>query len=121
MEYIIDLAKLQYNQFYILSIICRNKSNFNHFLVKTIKSVWWQSLRDQFRTNYKLERERKSGSEGGDAKGKAITWVFYKEMAFMKKFVYTRPYVAFTLINNMRKTYSYHSLNTIICRNCINI
>ena len=35
-----------------------------------------------------LGREWKSGSEGGDAKGKAITWVFYKEMAFMMRYVY---------------------------------
>ena len=76
-------------------IICRNILQFLLLLVKTIKNVWWQSLRDQFRTNYKLEREWKSGS-GGDAKAKAITWVFYKEMAFMKRYVYTRPYVAFT-------------------------
>ena len=89
--------------------------------MKTIKNVWWQSLPDQLHTNYKLERERKGGSDGDDPKGKAITWVLHKEMAFMKKFMYTRPTVAFGVKNNMRKLYSDHSINTIICRNVNNL
>ena len=62
---------------------------------KQLNPYGGKSLRDQFRTNYKLERERKSGSQGGDPKGRSISWVFYKEMSFLKKFMYMRPYVAF--------------------------
>ena len=56
-------------------------------LVTTVKVMWWQNLRDQFRTNYKQE---KSGGGGGNPKGKQVQWHFYKEMSFMKNYMYSR-------------------------------
>ena len=53
-----------------------------------VKEVWWQNLRDQFRTQLKKE---KSGS-GGDQPAKKIAWQFYREMSFMKRFMYSRRY-----------------------------
>ena len=56
-------------------------------LVTTVKVTWWKNLRDQFRTNYKQE---KSGGGGGNPKGKQVQWHFYKEMSFMKNYMYSR-------------------------------
>ena len=54
-----------------------------------VKDIWTQNLRDQFRTQLKKEN---SGS-GGNQPTKKIAWQFYKEMSFMKRFIYSRRYL----------------------------
>ena len=54
-----------------------------------VKDIWWQNLRDQFRTQL---RKEKSGS-GGNQPAKKIAWQFYKEMSFIKRFIYSRRYL----------------------------
>ena len=50
-----------------------------------LKKTWWQNLKDQFHTQYK-----KSSSAGSGWVEQNIKWKFYKEMSFMKNFIYTR-------------------------------
>ena len=54
-----------------------------------VKDIWWQNLWNQFRTQLKKE---KSGS-GGNQPAKKIAWQFYKEMSFMKRFIYSCRYL----------------------------
>ena len=49
-----------------------------------IRDTWWESLKNQFRNKL---RER-SGAEGDTQKEKVEKWTFWREMSFMKRFVY---------------------------------
>ena len=53
-----------------------------------LKKTWWQNLKDQFCTHYK-----KSSSTGSGRVEQNIIWKFYKEMSFMKCFIYTGEYL----------------------------
>ena len=57
-----------------------------------IQDTWWESLKNQFRNKL---RER-SGAEGDTQKEKVEKWTFWREMSFMKCFVYKRGYVTFS-------------------------
>ena len=57
-----------------------------------IRDTWWESLKNQFRNKL---RER-SGAEGDTQKEKVEKWTFWREMSFMKCFVYKRGYVTFS-------------------------
>ena len=55
----------------------------------TVKDIWWQNLRDQFRTQLKKEK----CVSGGNQPAKKIALQFYKEMSFMKRFIYSCRYL----------------------------
>ena len=60
------------------------------FVVYTVRNVWWQNLKEHFRTICKTER---SGAGGSSKDSTASNWQFYREMSFMKQYFISRRYV----------------------------
>ena len=55
-------------------------------LVQKIRDTWWTNIKDHYCDILK----KKSGDAGSSKGSQSISWTFYDEMSFMKKFIYSR-------------------------------